>query len=84
MSNYTGNDIISTQCADKPNYVLRTNEAVLIPESESILQRVVKIGVWIVVMIIVIGSLLFGENLFSEISWNTRVLLIVLAVGIFI
>ena len=64
------------------NYVLKTNEAVLIPENESVLQRVVKIGVWIVVLIIVVGSLIFRDNLFSEISWTTRVLLIVLAVGV--
>lgn len=41
-----------------------------------------KTGVWIVVVVIVLGSLLFQDNLFLELSWTARVLLIVLAFGV--
>lgn len=67
---------------NKPNYVLKTNEAVLIPQNTTALQRMIKIGVLIIVAIIIVGSFVFHDNLFSEMSWTARILLIVLAVGI--
>lgn len=67
---------------DSPQYVIKTNEAVLVPTKQSNGFIFLKTGVWIVVGIIVIGSLLFQENLFLELSWTTRVLLIVLALGV--
>ena len=67
---------------NKPNYVIQTNEAVLIPTKQSSCFTFLKTGVWIVVTVIVLGSLLFQDNLFSELSWTARVLLIVLAFGV--
>lgn len=67
---------------DKPNYVIQTNEAVLIPTKQSSGFTFLKTGVWIVVAVIVLGSLLFQDNLFSELSWTAHVFLIVLALGV--
>lgn len=67
---------------NKPNYVIQTNEAVLIPTKQSRGFTFLKTGVWIVVAVIVLGSLLFQGNLFSELSWTARILLIVLALGV--
>ena len=67
---------------NKPNYVIQTNEAVLIPTKQSSGFTFLKTGVWIVVTVIVLGSLLFQDNLFSELSWTARVLLIVLVFGV--
>lgn len=60
----------------------KTNEAVLIPTNQSRGITFLKTGVWIVVAVIVLGSLLFQDNLFSELSWTARVLLFVLALGV--
>lgn len=67
---------------NRPNYVIQTNEAVLIPTNQSRGITFLKTGVWIVVAVIVLGSLLFQDNLFSELSWTARVLLFVLALGV--
>ncbi len=65
----------------KPNYVLEINEAVLVSNGSKALS-VLKIAVWVVVAVIVFGSLVFAENLFAEITWTTRILLIVIALGV--
>lgn len=67
---------------DKPNYVLKTNEAVLVPTNQSGANTFIKIGVWIVVGIIVLGSVVFQDNLFAELSWTARCFLIILATGV--
>lgn len=67
---------------ESPNYVIKTNEAVLVPTKQSFGFRFLKTGVWIVVAVIVLGSLLFQYNLFSELSWTARVLLIVLVLRV--
>ena len=66
---------------EQPNYILRFNEAVLVPVNKSVWPRVLKISVWVIVGIIIIGSFIFHDNLFSEISWTARILLIMLAVA---
>ena len=70
------------QIAKKPNYVLKANETISVPKKQSKGFMFLKIGVWIVVAIIIIGSLVFQNNLFSELSWAARILLIALALGI--
>lgn len=52
----------------EPNYVLRTNEAVLMPTENNKLFYIIKKVVWVIVGILVIGSILFQDNLFSELS----------------
>ncbi len=39
-------------------------------------------AVWIVIGVIIIGSIVFQDNLFSELSWSTRVLLLAMAIGV--
>lgn len=67
---------------NNPNYVLKTNEAVLMSKSGKNNLGVLKIAVWIVIAVIVIGSIIFQNNLFSEITWPTRLLLIAVAIGV--
>ena len=67
---------------DNPRYVLKTNEAVLISQKQNGGITFLKVGVWLVVAVIVIGSLVFQDNLFSEMSWTTRCLLIAVAIGV--
>lgn len=67
---------------NNPNYVIKTNEAVLMPTKQSTGFTFLKTGVWIVVAVIIVGSLVLQDNLFSELSWTDQVLLIVLALGV--
>lgn len=66
----------------EPNYILKTNEAVLMPTKQSEKFKFVRIGVLIVIGVIVCSSLIFQDNLFSELSWTARCLLIALAIGV--
>lgn len=65
----------------EPNYVLKTNEAVLVSKNSKAIS-VFKTAVWVIVAVIVLGSLVFQKNLFAEITWSTRILLIVIALGV--
>ena len=67
---------------DKPGYVLKFNEAVLMPTGEKNNFTFIKVGVWVIVCVLILGSFIFHDNLFSELSWTARVLLILLAVGV--
>ena len=64
----------------QPNYVLKFNET----DSRKVKDRnyYIKKTVVIIIAIIVIFSIIFGENLFLELSWTARILLIALALGI--
>lgn len=64
---------------NKPNYVLKFNDSTLqkVEDKNSKMKK----AVVIIIAIIVIGSIIFGENLFLELSWTARILLICLAVG---
>lgn len=61
---------------DEPNYVLKTNDADLMPVEQGGGFRILKAGVWVVAAVLIFGSLIFGDNLFLELSWTARVLLI--------
>ena len=67
---------------EKPNYIIRTNEAVLFPKEQSGGIVYLKIGVIVVVVVIIVGSLLFQQNLFAELSWTPRIILITLVLTI--
>lgn len=67
---------------EQPNYVLKTNESVLMPENPSKLDHWIKIGVLAVVGVIIVASLLFQENIFMELSLLTRILLIGLVIKV--
>lgn len=64
---------------NKPNYILKFNESV----SKTIKDRNYKIkkAVLIIIAIIIVGSLIFQENLFSELGWSSRIILISLFIG---
>ena len=66
----------------KPNYVLKANEGVLVPKNESSPLGKIKLAVWIVIGVILLGSLIFQDNLFGELSGTAQVLLVVIAVGV--
>lgn len=65
---------------NKPNYVLKTNEAALKRKECSNVVKLFRVGVLVLVAIIVIGSFIFQENLLSELSWTSRCLLIAVAI----
>ncbi len=65
----------------EPNYVLKTNEAVLMPQKDNSKIHRIKVAVWVIVAVIVIASFVLGISVFSEISWTARCLLIALAIG---
>ena len=67
-----------------PNYVLRANELAWEPLSNCKTVRFVKKAVYIILAVIIFGSLLLGENLFSELSFPAKVLLIVLCIKVLI
>lgn len=64
----------------QPNYVLKFNET----DSRKVKDRnyYIKKAVVIIIAIIVIFSIIFGEKLFLELSWTARILLIAIALGI--
>ena len=67
---------------EKPNYVLKTNEAVLMPVNQGNGLLVFKICVWIIVALTILGSIVFQDNLFLELSWTSRIFLIILVIGV--
>lgn len=67
---------------DSPNYVIKTHETVSIPTGNNQPFAALRIVVWVIIAIIILGSFVFGDNLFSELSWTARMILIALAIGI--
>lgn len=67
---------------DSPKYVIRTNETVSMPTGNNQPFTTLRIVVWVIIAVIVLGSFVFGDNLFSELSWTARMILIALAIGI--
>lgn len=66
---------------DNLKYVLKTNEVVLMPTENNKGKRIMKKAVWMIICIIVLGSIIFRDNLFMELSWSTRIFLILLVIG---
>ena len=64
-------------------YVLSFNEAVYVPKNKNNKQHYIKIAVWVIVGIIIIASFIFKDNMFKQLSWTARVLLISLCIGTF-
>lgn len=69
---------------EHPDYVLRAEEAVLVPKKDTEILVKLKPAVWIVIGIIIILSFIFGDNIYKELSWTARGLLVALAMGIFL
>ena len=52
------------EITEKPNYVLKANEGIYYPKNPKLVP--LKKAVWIIIALIIIGSLIFRENLFAE------------------
>ena len=65
---------------EEPRYILKFNEAVLMPRNQSAGVEFLKIGVWIIILIIIAGTLIFRDNLSFDLSWPARIMLIILAI----
>lgn len=63
-----------------PNHVLYANEGVLVPSGEKRKFGFMQIAVWSVVGVLILGSLLFQSNLFTQMHWTTQALLLVLVI----
>jgi hypothetical protein len=64
-----------------PNYVIETHETVSMPTGKNQPFATLRIVVWVIIAVIILGSFVFGDNLFSELSWTARMILIALAIG---
>lgn len=62
-----------------PNYILKFNESVRKTVKDT--NYKIKITVLIIVGIIIVGSLIFQDNLFTELGWTARIILISLFIG---
>lgn len=67
---------------DSPKYVIKTHETVSMPTGNNQPFATLRIVVWVIIAVIILGSFVFGNNLFSELSWTARMILIALAIGI--
>lgn len=65
---------------EQPNYVLKFN-SVASKKLEDEMSKFKKPVVFIIIAII-FGSIIFGENLFVELSWTARIILIGLAIAV--
>ena len=63
-----------------PNYILKAQSAERVPKEMSKVDSILKKVIIAIIILIILGSLIFRENLFFEISWTARIILIVLAV----
>ena len=67
---------------DSPKYVIKTHETVSMPTGNNQPFATLRIVVWVIIAVIILGSFVFGDNLFSELSWTARMIFIALAIGI--
>lgn len=67
---------------DSTKYVIKTHETVSMPTGNNQPFATLRIVVWVIIAVIILGSFVFGDNLFSELSWTARMILIALAIGI--
>lgn len=67
---------------DCPKNVIKTHETVSMPTGSNQPFATLRIVVWVIIAVIILGSFVFGDNLFFELSWTTRMILIALAIGI--
>lgn len=66
---------------DTANFVIKTNEAVLMPTEECKWKIIVRNCIWIIIGIMVMSSLILQVNIFDELSWSAKILLIALTLG---
>ena len=67
---------------DSPNYVLKANEAVLLPARKRSRGRTaLRAGILAAAAAVFMGSVIFRENFFAALSWPSQIFLAVLALG---
>lgn len=66
----------------EPEYILKTTEAVVLPVRERRFPKPLRIAVYAITTAIIVFSLIFGENLFAELSFMAKVLLIGLLITV--
>lgn len=67
---------------EQPIYVLKAHEVDKIPEGGTNQPfTTIKIIIWIIIVLILFFSLIFKDNFFDSMSWTTRSILIMLAIG---
>ena len=64
---------------NQPNYVLKTVENIRVPKSEK--NNSIKGVIIGILVILILGSFIFRDNLFGELSWTTKIILISLVFG---
>ena len=67
---------------EEPVYVCKDTELVRKPKNPNKALYIIKVSLWIIVLIIIVMSLIFKENIMSSFTWSTEVLLIVTLVGV--
>lgn len=66
-----------------PLFVVKSYELINIPKKElKPIQYKLSNIVWIIVTVLIVGSFVFKENMFSSLSWVSRVLLVLLAISV--
>ena len=65
---------------EKPNYVIRATEAVVADKYDSKFLRIMRTLTFIIVIIIIISTILFHENIFMALSFRGKIILIGLVV----
>lgn len=66
---------------DAANYVIKTSEGVLTPTENCKWKIILRNCIWAIIAIMLISSLFFRINIFDELSWTARILLIALTIG---
>ena len=67
---------------EEAKYILRANEAVLMPVNENKWISLLKKCIYCIIAVLIIGSFIFHDNLFFELTWTSRIILISLTVWI--
>ena len=70
------------EASNEAKYVIKTHETVSMPTGSNQPFATLRIVVWVIIAVIILGSFVFGDNLLSELSWTARMILIALAIGI--
>jgi len=68
---------------DNPKYTIKTQESVSMPTGSNQPFATLRIVVWVIVAVMLLGSFILDANLLSELSWTTRIILISLVIGSF-
>lgn len=74
MNNFIKKEEINMN--SQPNYILKLKSKDLIPKYDNLLARIIKISTIVIIAVIILGSIIFKENLFSELSTTAKALFI--------